>query len=1042
MEALSPCAQPDAVDATLAPRSLAAGRGQGFLAVCLSPHLPDLPPFVTDGAFGRCQELPAVDVHHYEVSPGVLQHLTATLRALSRTGLTWQDGYTQHVMARELASLPQTSPRRPEASGAARSSKQSVQDKRSLSLEGDVLAEALQRYLPYLEALSQAAVPDVLPGLKPDRPPAQGEDPPADSVLTFVSRTSALTYAPTSRFDFPGDRPLRTLRRLQPDELSPKVAGGADRQSLVAALGAYAARKPPAPPRDGDPAPRKLVRTPWREPRVLSAPAAPQKWPSPPDPRDAVGTDDGARDVTSVSSVRQEAFRAAATFCEGDAASLCLVSVQQPRPRARVQALLKDLRERPGSVEGLSALDVADAARAIANAMPGGRAEGEQDGAGRGGGGPRGQAGRSGAARHRDGVPDNRVRDSGAGFYQEVSRLGVKLGDLLQGPGSPFLPGAPRPAGSFKTEIKKSEDPEASPSSEEDRVGVENIKSQTYSKELLQRPPHPEPGPGGLGASQLQAPAALQEDQRSGAGARGPPGQGLRLEVQLPQEEYGYIVTENDPLSPEKGTEVLEDVARLLDVPAGVFSDIAVSGPAVTFRVRANPQNVTAADAAKVAADSKDQLEKMSGLRVLQTGVGSKSKPKLLPHQAEREDSTKFIVLTLVSIVAIVAVLLASGVIYCLRHSSQYRLKEKLSGPGGDPDPDATNAYQELCRQRMAARPSERPETAHTSRVSSVSSQFSDGPIPSPSARGSTSSWSEEPVQPNMDISTGHMVLAYMEDHLKNKNRLEKEWEALCAYQAEPDSSLVAQRGENVPKNRCPAVLTYDHSRIRLKSENSHSSSDYINASPIMDHDPRKPAYIATQGPLPATVADFWQMVWESGCVVIVMLTPLSENGVRQCYHYWPDEGSNLYHVYEVHLVSEHIWCEDFLVRSFYLKNLQTNETRTVTQFHFLSWYDKGVPASTRSLLDFRRKVNKCYRGRSCPIIVHCSDGAGRSGTYILIDMVLNKMAKGAKELDIAATLEHLRDQRPRMVQTKEQFEFALTAVAEEVNAILKAFPQ
>nr|XP_006007967.1 PREDICTED: receptor-type tyrosine-protein phosphatase N2-like [Latimeria chalumnae] len=209
-----------------------------------------------------------------------------------------------------------------------------------------------------------------------------------------------------------------------------------------------------------------------------------------------------------------------------------------------------------------------------------------------------------------------------------------------------------------------------------------------------------------------------------------------------------------------------------------------------------------------------------------------------------------------------------------------------------------------------------------------------------------------------------------------------------------------------------------------------------------MDHDPRNPAYIAAQGPLPATVTDFWQMVWENGCVVIVMLTPLTENGVKQCYHYWPDEGSNLYHIYEVNLVSEHIWCEDFLVRSFYLKNLHTNETRTVTQFHFLSWTDQSVPSSTRSLLDFRRKINKCYRGRSCPIIVHCSDGAGRSGTYILIDMVLNKMAKGAKEIDIAATLEHLRDQRPGMVQTKEQFEFALTAVAEEVNAILKALPQ
>ncbi|EPQ04577.1 Receptor-type tyrosine-protein phosphatase N2 [Myotis brandtii] len=326
-----------------------------------------------------------------------------------------------------------------------------------------------------------------------------------------------------------------------------------------------------------------------------------------------------------------------------------------------------------------------------------------------------------------------------------------------------------------------------------------------------------------------------------------------------------------------------------------------------------------------------------------------------------------------------------------------------------------------------------------------------------------------------------------------------------------------------IPRTADPSAHQDDHSRILLKPENSHSNSDYINASPIvftafcvaatrqprdsegdgecpilfglgdtvrsagtgrvlvavgagcdqhslwplcdflvrdhfrahhcepvlqMDHDPRSPAYIAAQGPLPATVADFWQMVWESGCVVLVMLTPLAENGVRQCYHYWPDEGSNLYHIYEVNLVSEHIWCEDFLVRSFYLKNLQTNETRTVTQFHFLSWYDQGVPSSTRSLLDFRRKVNKCYKGRSCPIIVHCrqvqpfSDGAGRSGTYILIDMVLNKMAKGAKEIDIAATLEHLRDQRPGMVQTKAQFEFALTAVAEEVNAILKALPQ
>uniref|UniRef100_A0A8C7VWR5 Protein tyrosine phosphatase receptor type N2 n=1 Tax=Oncorhynchus mykiss TaxID=8022 RepID=A0A8C7VWR5_ONCMY len=412
-----------------------------------------------------------------------------------------------------------------------------------------------------------------------------------------------------------------------------------------------------------------------------------------------------------------------------------------------------------------------------------------------------------------------------------------------------------------------------------------------------------------------------------------------------------------------------------------------------------------------------------------------------------RLESGQFLVLTVISMVLIMGALAASGWLFCLRHRSHLQMKEKLASLGTDTSADATSTYQELCRQRMAVRTSERPEhpepLRHHSRLNSASSQFSDGgPMASPSARSSTSSWCEEPVPANMDISTGHMILSYMEDHLKNKNRLEREWEAMCGYLAEPGACNVGQDKHNTKRNRTDAVVVYDHSRITLKAENNHGNSDYINASPIMDHDPRNPMYISSQGPLPSTMADFWQMVWENGCVVIVMLTPLSENGVKQCQQYWPDEGFNVYHVYEVNLVSEHIWCEDFLVRSFYLKNLQTNETRTVTQFHFLSWVDRSIPDSARIMLDFRRKVNKCYRGRSCPIIVHCSDGAGRSGTYILIDMVLNRMAKGAKEIDIAATLEHLRDQRPGMVQTKEQFEFALTAVAEEVNAILKALPQ
>ncbi|KAI4873063.1 hypothetical protein NFI96_025489 [Prochilodus magdalenae] len=511
------------------------------------------------------------------------------------------------------------------------------------------------------------------------------------------------------------------------------------------------------------------------------------------------------------------------------------------------------------------------------------------------------------------------------------------------------------------------------------------------------------------------------------------------------REEYGYIVTNQSPLSLYDGVKLLETLAERIHLTTSSFINISVVGPALTFRIRQNSLNLSAEDVANKAVAEKNFLEGETGLKIIQTGVGERSEG--LPQATRIGDGSRGVVLTMVAMACVGAVVLVALAIACLRHHARQLASGKL-GLGPEAGTETHFDYQELCRQHMAAKSSfSRPEPGgrrgtDTSRVSSVSSQFSDGPQHSPSSHSSTPSWSEEPAQSNMDISTGHMILAYMEDHLKNKDRLQKEWEALCSYQAEPSSVSIAQNESNLEKNRYPDFVPYDHSRVKLKPEINPNRDDYINASIIIDHDPRMPAYIATQGPLPHTIADFWQMVWENGCTVIVMMTALVEDGEQQCERYWPDEGSSLYNIYEVNLVSEHIWCKDFLVRSFYLKNVQTQETRTLTQFHLLSWPAQGIPTSTRPLLDFRRKVNKCYRGRSCPIIVHCSDGTGRTGTYILIDMVLNRMAKGVKEIDIAATLEHIRDQRPSMVRTKDQFEFALTAVAEEVNAILKALPQ
>ncbi|XP_063070775.1 protein tyrosine phosphatase receptor type Na [Engraulis encrasicolus] len=513
------------------------------------------------------------------------------------------------------------------------------------------------------------------------------------------------------------------------------------------------------------------------------------------------------------------------------------------------------------------------------------------------------------------------------------------------------------------------------------------------------------------------------------------------------REEYGYIVTNQSPLSLYDGVRLLETLARRIHLSTSSFINISVVGPALTFRIRQNSQNMSAEDVANKAVAEKNFLEGETGLKIVQTGVGERNEGPGLAQAVRVGESSRGVVLGLVAMACVGGVLVVAMGVACFRYHGRQQEERKL-GLGPEGGAETHFDYQELCRQHMAAKSLfSRSEAGgrrgtDTSRVSSVSSQFSDGPQHSPSSHSSTPSWSEEPAQSNMDISTGHMILAYMEDHLRNKDRLQKEWEALCSYQAEPSSTEVALSTHNMDKNRYQDFIPYDHARVKLKAENHPNKEDYVNASIIIDHDPRLPAYIATQGPMEHTITDFWQMVWENGCTVIVMMTALVEDGEKQCERYWPDEGSSLYHIYEVNLVSEHIWCKDFLVRSFYLKNVQTQETRTLTQFHLLSWPCQGIPSSVRPLLDFRRKVNKCYRGRSCPIIVHCSNGSGRTGTYILIDMVLNRMAKGVKEIDIAAALEHIRDQRANMVRTKDQFEFALTAVAEEVNAILKALPQ
>jgi len=520
------------------------------------------------------------------------------------------------------------------------------------------------------------------------------------------------------------------------------------------------------------------------------------------------------------------------------------------------------------------------------------------------------------------------------------------------------------------------------------------------------------------------------------------------------QPDWLYVNIKGRFRSLTQAEELRRYVADHLELPLEVFSEFRPETSRIVLRVSSNPRQLSAGQMAEL-------LEKDAALREhasadldldLESFAAGDAESAVVSSAALHGRSNLAILLFLLTS-GIAGLIICLAVMLFIRKRKLQ--KTKIPEPTKLENEEPVKEYKQLVRDWSRSSRASQGSTASTAGPEqpprsqpppATTSPHKNGHKSSHNSEGSrnssTSSWQEEPGVSTMDISTGHMVLSYMEDHLKNKQRLEQEWVGLCAYEAEPNSTSIAFKVENKKKNRYPDKLPYDHNRVLVNALVNGSNSDYINASTVMDHDPRNPAYIVTQGPLTHTVADFWQMVWEQGSVVIVMLSRLAENGYHLAQRYWPEEGSEQYHIFEVHLVSEHVWCEEYLVRSLYLKNSQTGETRTVTQFHFLSWPDGNIPTSTKAILEFRRKVNKSYRGRSCPVIVHCSDGVGRAGTYVLIDMVLNRMMKGSKEIDIAATLEHIRDQRAGMVQTRSQFEFCLMAVAEETHAILKALPQ